>query len=71
MQAAALRGEVAQVDWHHPIDLGGGVTPGRDNSARKLGRLGWPVSFPRQDRVGDPMLVMPRTDRAVFHARRT
>lgn len=46
VDAGALRREVAGVHWHHQIDLGGGVvTPGRDNSARKLGRLGWPASF--------------------------
>jgi tRNA (mo5U34)-methyltransferase len=46
MDVQALQTEVARIHWHHQIDLGGGViTPGRDNSARKLARLRWPASF--------------------------
>lgn len=41
-----LRARVAQLRWHHSIDLGQGiVTPGQDNSARKLARLQLPDSF--------------------------
>src|SRR5437870_3298866 len=46
MDAQALRGEVARIRWHHRIDLGSGIiTPGRDNSSRKLKRLGFPESL--------------------------
>ena len=39
----ALRAEVEAIRWHHQIDLGDGVvTPGYDNSARKLRRLALP-----------------------------
>ena len=38
-----LRREVASIRWFHQIDLGGGiVTPGHDNSAEKLPRIGLP-----------------------------
>jgi tRNA (mo5U34)-methyltransferase len=38
-----LRAEVARLGWFHTIDLGNGVvTPGRDESPRKLGWLGLP-----------------------------
>jgi tRNA (mo5U34)-methyltransferase len=44
--ARELRARVAAIRWHHTIDLGGGVvTPGGDNSARKLARLGLPPSL--------------------------
>lgn len=43
---AELRRRVAELNWHHQIDLGHGiVTPGGDNSARKLARLGLPASL--------------------------
>jgi len=46
MDAQALRREVARIRWHHRIDLGSGIiTPGRDNSSRKLKRLGLPETF--------------------------
>jgi len=38
-----LRARVAEIQWHHSIDLGHGiVTPGQDNSLRKLARLKLP-----------------------------
>jgi tRNA (mo5U34)-methyltransferase len=41
-----LRARVAELRWHHSIDLGNGiVTPGQDNSPRKLARLGLPQSL--------------------------
>ena len=41
-----LRARVGQLRWHHSIDLGQGViTPGQDNSARKLARLKLPESL--------------------------
>jgi len=41
-----IKARVAQLKWHHSIDLGHGiVTPGQDNSTRKLGRLKLPESF--------------------------
>ena len=40
---AELRAAVARQDWFHTIDLGSGVvTPGRDESPRKLGWIGLP-----------------------------
>ena len=40
---AELRAAVARQEWFHTIDLGGGiVTPGRDESPRKLGWIGLP-----------------------------
>lgn len=46
MQAEELKARVAELRWHHSIDLGNGVvTPGQDNSPRKLGRLKLPDSF--------------------------
>jgi len=46
MDVRELRAKVAEIDWHHRIDLGHGiVTPGNDNSSRKLRRLGFPDSF--------------------------
>ncbi|MFO1499639.1 MAG: DUF1698 domain-containing protein [Verrucomicrobiota bacterium] len=40
----ALRSEVARIKWYHQIDLGNGlVTPGVDNSPRKLQRLALPA----------------------------
>jgi len=39
----ALRREVASIKWYHNIDLGHGiVTPGIDNTPKKLGRLHFP-----------------------------
>lgn len=41
-----IRQQVASITWHHTIDLGHGiVTPGGDNSPRKLKRLALPASF--------------------------
>jgi tRNA (mo5U34)-methyltransferase len=41
-----LRARVAELRWHHSIDLGHGIiTPGQDNSARKLARLKLPESL--------------------------
>jgi tRNA (mo5U34)-methyltransferase len=39
-----LRREIAGIRWFHQIDLGQGVvTPGHDNSAEKLPRIGMPA----------------------------
>jgi tRNA (mo5U34)-methyltransferase len=41
-----IKARVGEIRWHHSIDLGHGiVTPGQDNSARKLSRLGLPESL--------------------------
>ena len=41
-----IKARVAEIRWHHSIDLGHGlVTPGQDNSARKLKRLRLPESL--------------------------
>ena len=41
-----LRREIAAIRWFHQIDLGGGiVTPGHDNSAEKLPRIGLPADL--------------------------
>ena len=41
-----LRAAVARQGWFHTIDLGGGiVTPGRDESPRKLGWIGLPADL--------------------------
>jgi tRNA (mo5U34)-methyltransferase len=41
-----LRARVAEIRWHHSLDLGNGiVTEGQDNSAKKLKRLKLPESF--------------------------
>src|SRR5438045_604202 len=46
MTPEELRSQVATIKWHHSIDLGHGiVTPGQDNSAKKLQRLQLPASF--------------------------
>lgn len=46
MDPQALRAEVAQLGWWHRIDLGHGiVTPGSDDSPRKLARLGMPADL--------------------------
>jgi tRNA (mo5U34)-methyltransferase len=46
MTSEDLRSQVAKLKWHHSIDLGNGVvTPGQDNSAKKLARLGLPDSL--------------------------
>jgi len=43
---ASLRRRVAEIRWHHTMDLGGGIiTPGKDNTPRKLARLQLPASF--------------------------
>lgn len=39
-----IRHQVGRIKWYHQIDLGNGiVTPGVDNSAKKLQRLGLPA----------------------------
>jgi tRNA (mo5U34)-methyltransferase len=46
MNSEEIKARVAKLRWHHSIDLGAGiVTPGQDNSPRKLERLKLPVSF--------------------------
>jgi tRNA (mo5U34)-methyltransferase len=41
-----LRREIAGIRWFHQIDLGHGVvTPGHDNSAEKLPRIGMPADL--------------------------
>jgi tRNA (mo5U34)-methyltransferase len=46
MTSEELKSQVAKIKWHHSIDLGQGVvTPGQDNSAKKLARLQFPDSF--------------------------
>jgi tRNA (mo5U34)-methyltransferase len=46
VSSPALRAEVDSIRWHHSIDLGGGlVTPGGDDSRKKLARLGLPASL--------------------------
>jgi len=43
MHTAETRAEVNAIDWWHRIDLGGGlVTPGRDDSPKKLACLDFP-----------------------------
>lgn len=43
MNIATLKKEVEKIRWMHTIDLGGGViTPGCDNSARRLKDFGFP-----------------------------
>jgi tRNA (mo5U34)-methyltransferase len=45
-QTGTLQQEVQALKWYHQIDLGNGVvTPGVDNSPRKLQRLQLPESF--------------------------
>jgi len=44
-----IKSRVQELRWHHTIDLGHGiVTPGQDNSPRKLARLKLPESFAGQ-----------------------
>ena len=44
--SASLRRSVSEINWHHTIDLGHGVTTdGKDNTPRKLARLSLPESF--------------------------
>jgi tRNA (mo5U34)-methyltransferase len=41
-----IKQRVSELKWHHSIDLGHGiVTPGQDNSPRKLARLQLPASL--------------------------
>lgn len=41
-----IKRRVAELRWHHSIDLGHGIiTPGQDNSPRKLQRLNIPASL--------------------------
>jgi tRNA (mo5U34)-methyltransferase len=43
---ASLRQRASEIRWHHTIDLGDGlVTPGKDNTPRKLERLALPGSL--------------------------
>lgn len=43
---ASLRRRASEINWHHTIDLGHGiVTRGKDNTPRKLARLGLPESL--------------------------
>ncbi len=43
MEHPDLKAAIASFRWHHSIDLGNGnVTPGREDSSRKLARLGMP-----------------------------
>ncbi len=45
-EAPALKQQVLQFRWFHSIDLGNGIiTPGQDNSAKKLKRLRLPDSL--------------------------
>lgn len=46
MDTAELRARIDELEWFHSIDLGEGlVTPGRDDSAAKLARLGLPADL--------------------------
>ena len=46
MEHSDLEASIASLRWHHTIDLGNGfVTPGRDDSPRKLTRLGMPENL--------------------------
>lgn len=46
MEPSEIRRRVAELRWHHSIDLGHGIiTPGQDNSSRKLTRLELPESL--------------------------
>jgi tRNA (mo5U34)-methyltransferase len=46
MTPEEIKERVANITWHHSIDLGHGVvTPGQDNSPKKLRRLKLPESF--------------------------
>ncbi len=46
MSPAEIQARAGQIRWHHSIDLGHGiVTPGQDNSPRKLSRLKLPESL--------------------------
>ena len=49
MNPDEIRTRVGQLRWHHSIELGSGIlTPGQDNSARKLARLRLPSSLAGQ-----------------------
>jgi len=49
MNPEDIRAEVAKVGWWHRIDLGHGIiTPGTDDSPRKLARLGMPADLTGQ-----------------------
>lgn len=46
MQPEEIKARVAELRWHHSINLGHGIiTPGQDNSERKLQRLKLPESL--------------------------
>jgi tRNA (mo5U34)-methyltransferase len=69
MDRDQLKREVAEIDWWHTIDLGHGiVTPGRNNTPERLGRIRLPERSERQDgarhgRVGRFLFVRSRTPR--------
>ena len=45
-ESLTLKQQVNQIKWYHSIDLGDGIiTPGYDNSAKKLNRLNLPASL--------------------------
>lgn len=49
MSPDEIRARASQIRWHHSIDLGSGiVTPGQDNSPRKLARLKLPRTLARK-----------------------
>jgi len=46
VDATELRSRVEELEWFHSIDLGHGIkTPGTDDSAKKLARLGLPADL--------------------------
>jgi len=46
VQPEEIKARVAELRWHHSLNLGHGIiTPGQDNSERKLGRLKMPTSL--------------------------
>ncbi len=46
MHPNEIKARVAELRWHHSLNLGHGIiTPGQDNSERKLGRLKMPASL--------------------------
>ncbi len=49
MDTHTLRKRVAEIQWFHTIDLGNGVvTSGRDDTPRKLNRIGLPPDLAGQ-----------------------
>lgn len=46
VQPEEIKARVAELRWHHSLNLGAGIiTPGQDNSERKLARLQLPASL--------------------------